>query len=130
MKMSEMIAMLEKNPTLRFKRRGWSHRNAIGIKDHRLQMMQPNGELWTYLLSYDTDPDKDCFMEACYQLGACVDDWELIREPVTFMEAAQAISDGKTIMCDCNGKVSTYEPGKVSQIALNYILHGTWYIDE
>jgi hypothetical protein len=57
-------------------------------------------------------------------------DWELIRGPVTFMEAAQAISDGKTIMCDCNGKVNTYEPGKVSQIALNYILHGTWYIDE
>ncbi len=107
MKASEMIAMLEANPKLKFENNGG-----------QVWGMRKDGTHAGIISSIGFTPKI-----------ALDDNYELIQEPVTFMEAAQALSEGKTVRCNCNGRVSTYKSRQVSQIALNYILHGTWYIE-
>jgi hypothetical protein len=69
-------------------------------------------------------------------------EWELIQEPVDFLTAVKAYSEGKTIRCELNGMVpQTYKPlnfGEYksmksqinSAISAKEILYGTWTIVE
>jgi hypothetical protein len=77
--------------------------------------------------------------------------WELVQQPVSFMEAVKAYSEGKTIRCEFigyNGKKYTAiyddkkENSKYNQLVDNNsdivsdpvcceeILNGTWYVEE
>jgi len=75
-KTSEMIAMLEKNPKLKF--------------------INKNG----YIVCSD-----GCFIKICdsYHLSL-QEDWQLVREPVPVWEAIKAFKEGKTISCSFIGK--------------------------
>lgn len=64
---------------------------------------------------------------------------EIKPEPVPFMEAVKAYSDGKTMEAEWNGTKSTYKNGTMGfgikdedgiPICASEILHGEWFIKE
>ena len=132
MKTSEMIAMLEKNPKLRFTRidEPFGYGGAVSCVNGRL--MGTDGQLYAFVLNRWND---------------AMTDWTLVREPVTWQEAIQAWIDGKTVKVECSkhcphamvpsgvcGKFrivsSIYCPGKDSDtICRHQIQSGTWYIE-
>lgn len=72
------------------------------------------------------------------------DEWELVREPVSFMAAIQAFANGKTIRCEWDGlehETSIYKPRSFphddatlkdqenGSICALEILNGKWYIE-
>lgn len=68
-------------------------------------------------------------------------EWELVKEPVDFIEAIKAYDEGKTIICKLDFGDIAYEPkrqteyGRVLEswseaIGTKEILEGKWYIQE
>lgn len=57
------------------------------------------------------------------------DEWILVPQPVSFMEAVKALNIGKKIYCKLNGKIYRYE-GEAIWTSTVEILKGTWYIGE
>ena len=111
MKTSEMIAMLEKNSKLRFKRSmykqgiiyGVNIAGGIGAIDGTLGVI------------------------------SITDDWELVREPVPVWEAVKALYEGKKITCHkkgCgNGCAFDGEENRTEEMDYDCIATGTWYIE-
>jgi hypothetical protein len=134
MKTSAMIAMLEKNPNLRFKRPTWDSDTSIGIKDDAIQMLTKTGEVWTYSGSKS---NTDRFVAACLQIGVG-GGWELIQEPVAWQEAMQAWAEGKTVRCvfeNQQGAIYVFKSFHAkaetsTNLSRDMITKGTWYIDE
>jgi hypothetical protein len=69
------------------------------------------------------------------------DEWELIQQPIPFMEAVKACSEGKTIYCTTkDGSSFTYahrgglygslEERDGSGLSANEILNGVWYVED
>lgn len=124
MKTSEMIAMLEKNPALKFRRVDWKHDDRYVYVDEERKSVRvmsntpPKymGELAIYLDS---------------------EEWELIPQPVPWQEALQAWAEGKSIKCVADNAViylgdSYYAVNSAfgRGISKNEIGNGTWYIEE
>ena len=123
MKTSEMIAMLENNPKLRFRRKGWDAlEQQVGVdEDNFVGLWYPDGR----------------------HLGVCLftnqDDWELVRTPVTWQEAIQAWVDGKTIRIEecpgcshgghCLSRTTILKMHSELRVCLP-AFNGKWYIDE
>lgn len=80
-------------------------------------------------------------------LGSAIikQEWELIQEPVPFMEAVKAYSEGKTIRCEANGSEYIFNGkchrSKIGQgawfrserdtiLSTEMILNGTWYVED
>jgi hypothetical protein len=121
-KLSEVIAMLEKNPELRFIRK------ASNFHENDVEFFLKNGR-------FRTNSNTDAFM------AANLFNWEfeLIQQPVTFIEAVKAYAEGKTIRCEFGNIDYIYKPTELSgrlvdqnKIAIgeSEILEGTWYIEE
>jgi hypothetical protein len=64
-------------------------------------------------------------------------EWELIQQPITFMEAVKAYSEGKTIRCEIGEEARVYDY-KVGYgmtnidhyaITVGEILNGKWYVE-
>ena len=115
MKTSEMIAMLENDPKLRF---------TSGGEKSTMEAICRSGNIELYYipaeLKYEFRSDRD---------------WQLVREPVTWQEALQAWVDGKTIKCE-------YPPNDMKLISTTFfpknltstptreaLITGTWYIE-
>lgn len=117
-KTSEMIAMLEENPRLKFTRRKatFGYGGAVECKNGILRGV--DGEHYPFVLSLHNE---------------VMDDWQLVREPpVPVWEALKAWMEGKTVYCihkDC-------VPGKCVHTAQGVfacnrgLKEGTWYIGE
>jgi hypothetical protein len=75
------------------------------------------------------------------------DEWELIQQPIPFMEAVKAYSEGKTIRCEIKDLTYTYEPveevevgnkldgymlaevgNENEAVSTDEILNGKWYM--
>ena len=110
MKTSEMIAMLEKNPKLKFIS-NYGYTVAVDTKNELI-----------------TDRDN-------YLIVNLKRDWQLVREPVTWQEALQAWVDGKTIKCeyppnDMKLISTTFFPKNLTSTPTREaLITGTWYID-
>jgi hypothetical protein len=125
----EAIKMLVENPKLKFK-------NTVEING--INLIGVNG----LVICWFTDDGAPIsrFTPKLNEL-----DWELIQEPVDFLTAVKAYSEGKTIRCEYNGEVTKYENGKncmyrlmvinhknasTRTVEANEILYGTWYVEE
>lgn len=69
-------------------------------------------------------------------------EWELVQEPVSFMEAVKAYAEGKTIRCERKLDITIYDPNNRihnpqwlvdnnrNPICSHEILNGQWFIEE
>lgn len=92
MKTSEMIAMLEKNPKLKFQYNTGSESGVMSCIDGDIKLIEHNGKPANY--------SQYLILHSGYMRQ----DWQLVREPVSWQEAIQAWIDGKEIeACECEG---------------------------
>jgi hypothetical protein len=125
---SEAIAMLEKNPSAKF--------TTKILKDTCEMRADHQG----YILTHFSGKLEG--FEGNVQIDT---EWELIQQPIPFMEAVKAYSEGKTIRCELKGEITVYRPsfkslkqrlmfelkgGHTRTVDADEILNGTWYIEE
>ena len=113
MRTSEMIAMLEENPKLRFTTKRYGN---------------GTDEITVSELGYIG------FAKFCISAYINIDDdWQLVREPVTLEVAIRAWANGKGIYVKKDGLVSSrYHKAGQPNIVItpSQVLTGKWYIDE
>ncbi len=119
MRTSEMIAMLEKNPKLKFAKNG-------SIAAENVIEVNKFGDILT-LQS----------VRPCLNIS---NDYSLVREPVPVWEAIKALTEGKTVECECPGCVTigaschdnpqTFEPKKGGsyRFCSSQLQKGKWFI--
>jgi hypothetical protein len=103
MKTSEMIAMLEKDPTLKF----WSPQTPI--------------DSYLYVDRYRriTPTIKES------------EDWKIVLEPVPVWEAIKALKEGQTVTCKCKDCIEPCVlPRHFDVFCSEGIQEGVWYIGE
>lgn len=126
-KTSEVIAMLEKNPKLKFKAVKHNKGEFIEVVDNRVCW----GGDWNYPIYILVNAEQE--------------EWELIQQPISFMEAVKAYSEGKTIKCEANGCKYIFNAKRHRSVtgqgiwlrsdtdvipSTEMILNGTWYVEE
>lgn len=122
MKTSQMIAMLEQNPGLKFKAYTCLNHEA-GIE------MQTREGYDGKVLCFD-----DC--ELTINEITLKYDWTLIPQPVPWQEALQARLDGKTVKVDCpdcggDADSCVFEPTQDKEsVCFSALKEGTFYIIE
>jgi hypothetical protein len=113
MKTSEMIAMLEKNPKLKFKR-------------------QCTGDIYELgEMAFLTVVGKS-YCSANIRID---DDWTVVREPVPVWEAIKAFCDGKKVYCafkNWNNEEQRFYLKDSDGWAFhgNLLTEGDWYIED
>ena len=121
MKTSEMIAMLEENPNLKF----------ININNNGVEII--DGILvYPYYNNHHELQKDDLFLITQNILKLA--DWQLVREPVPWQEAIQAYIDGKEVECECK-ECSMHVHKKeykcnvtMTGICKYGLKHGKWFI--
>ena len=127
---SEAIAMLEKNPKLVFE-----------------DEVRVCGDI-------GTGKRVRMWVNSCHEIkidGVSVgvryglntnDEWELIQQPIPFMEAVKAYSEGKTIRCERRNMSFKFDPrGNISKLNIFEtdngailscidVIEGTWYVED
>jgi hypothetical protein len=123
---SEAIAMLEKNQKLRFVVSDDSLASG-----HKFLTVGALKRLECTTTKFSLN--NEVFLDT---------EWELVQQPVSFMEAVKAYSEGKTIRCEWEGRTekweSTYKNGSPycgilendGAICAKEILNGVWYVEE
>lgn len=123
MKTSEMIAMLEKDPSLKFTRSKctFGYGGSLHLENGRLY--GKSGDSYPFVLDDRNRP---------------MDDWQIVREPVPVWDAIKALCEGKTVECEM---VSGYgdnfylRPEMLDQsdpefFHMSWIRKGKWYIND
>jgi hypothetical protein len=118
----EMYKMLTENKELKFKRVG------DGMEVNFSKKIK-NGKFADYYLHQS---NGECPMLS--------DEWELIQQPIPFMEAVKAYSEGKTIRCELGMQTSTYPSNGIPDcmvdkehnlaVSCREIMEGKWFIVE
>jgi len=123
-----MIAMLEKNPKLRFKGDKWI--------DGSVLQLDKEGHI--EIVSY---PGNRISAETVLAYIPSRINWTLVREPVPVWEAIKAYVEGKNISCNYEESWDGY-PKKKSEILFTHkeyegvgftshlLLNGIWYIED
>jgi len=132
LKTSEMFAMLEKNPKL----------TLVCRKGGNEYFMTTETVFSMYYKSYAKRDGQIITHQAGHFFGniSFDDDWQIVREPVTWQEALQAMIEGKNVLCkcaNCTGKI-VLKTNPSSQcvypadgnICINAFKSGTWYIGD
>ncbi len=123
MKTSEMIAMLEKNPKLILES------EKVNLVDDDL-IVKMSGD--NVVFFYDKE-GKSVSKAIGLDLRR---NWQLVRTPVPWQEAIQAVLDGKTVTCECEECTCTNKnPSNCiydldGDICAKGIEFGTWYIHD
>lgn len=126
MKTWEMIKEISENKEKKFKN---SMGNIVGLnKTGRLSWLEKGNNNGDPLVFGSCDAWPNLNIE-----------WELVREPVDFMTAVKAFSEGKPVICESSsfGK-RRYNPthghtlidDKDSSISYQEIINGKWYIED
>ena len=116
----EVVKMLTENPELVFVRPSDRVRTMLGDKIHAGEI------IGKYLEQTDGESIR------------LSDEWELVPQPASFMEAVKAYSEGKTIQSKQVCFTRIYNPSGAGWMidqngsgpSSSEILHGTWYICE
>ena len=127
MKLWEVIKALDENPNKRFKHALGS---IIGFDDNVLQWLEKDGEIIEPFLVRDRRSGTGI----CHNTG---DNWQLVRQPVTWQEAIQAWAEGKTVIVEntCakrkyDGKKDYLKDVDGNLMGPSEIRHGTWYVED
>ena len=65
-----------------------------------------------------------------------LDNWQLVRQPVTWQEAIEAWADGKTIKTQSDDGIRTYRKTSkglqsvLGGVTKDELLNGTWYVED
>jgi hypothetical protein len=124
-KTSEAIAMLEKNQKLRFVVSDDSLASG-----HKFLTVGALKRLECTTTKFSLN--NEVFLDT---------EWELVQQPVSFMEAVKAYSEGKTIRCEINAEKYIYKPlgedcynavkdDENIAVSAKEILEGRWYVEE
>jgi hypothetical protein len=120
----EMVKMLTENPDMQFKKVSDGLIFKCGTKISNCK------EVGRYI------------SQASGECALLTDEWELVQQPIPFMEAVKAYSEGKTIRCEWEGRtnnwVSIYKNGSLYKdmkecdgpICAKEILNGKWYVED
>lgn len=137
MKTSEMMAMLEKNPKLRFRCNGPGGTVHFVTTSHEKYYKQE--ALFQGMVRTD-EFDKPLPPGLRFFGNVAIDsEWELVPQSVPWQEALQAWAEGKTIKCEMIGASHAFilDPQKMesSQFGattfdMAWLKKGTWYILE
>lgn len=125
-KTSEMIAMLEVNPKLRFR----CSQPIENGTEHTIAYIEEDG----FIRMRTDEYGDDCLLSP-------KDDWTLVNpepKPVTFDEAMKLFNDSKNVFCIYQGKRTNYSgktkntlsDGDRSPIGIWEILKGQWFVCE
>jgi len=117
----EIIKMLSENPNLRFKAMPYSE-----AKTFSDEVCLVNGVLcWGGNNAYPLQ----------VAIGKYDIDWHLVETPVTWQEALQAWTEGKTIRCECFGQDFGIEEYLIRKgvhtcvtLSRKGLLYGQWFI--
>jgi hypothetical protein len=128
-KTSEVIAMLEENPKLKFKNGATAlYVNASGyLEGENNGKCSLDGNIKIFIHKHDIGIFK-------------TDEWELIQQPIPFLEAVKAYAAGKkTIRCESSIGIKRYEYQGISNspildelgnaVSHLEILQGTWFVE-
>jgi hypothetical protein len=133
---SEAIAMLEKNPRAKLK-------TTLGGNKYELLVDGKNNNYFVFNV-YTKYGEKISSSTGGggfnYNIPTDLK-WELIQQPVPFMEAVKAYSEGKTVECECEYmEKRIYEPKTYKtptmkdqygdNPSIKEMLEGKWYIKE
>jgi hypothetical protein len=124
-KTSEAIAMLEKNQKLRF-----VVSDDPLASGHKFLTVGALKRLECTTTKFSLN--NEVFLDT---------EWELVQQPVSFMEAVKAYSEGKTIRCEINAEKYIYKPlgedcynavkdDENIAVSAKEILEGRWYVEE
>jgi hypothetical protein len=112
-KTSEMIAMLEVNPKLRFE--GFIYDNGVKTNRKVIVSVDDKNSIW------QTD------IEGRTRFRFRTDEeWTLVKpepKPVSFMEAAEAHDNGKTIICESGKQRYIYKPALEDKCSIGFQLN-------
>jgi hypothetical protein len=114
----EVVKMLNENPKLRFE--------AKIYKDCTVAMWIDKNDGDLLANEIKSAPDFPCTNKEWLNAK-----WTLVKTPVTWQEALQALLDGRKVRCECkkclSGKVSCIYP-YMGDICVNGLKHGQWFI--
>jgi len=133
-KTSEMMAMLEKNPKLRFRCNGPGGTVHFVTTSHEKYYKQE--ALFQGMVRTD-EIDKSLPPGLRFFGNVAIDsEWELVPQPVPWQEALQARLDGKTVKVDCpdcggDADSCVFEPTQDKEsVCFSALKEGTFYIIE
>jgi hypothetical protein len=124
-RLSQVIAMLEENPKLKFE------------SNDGFTMATTGGGLLRL------ERGKECSINLNVRItGECADTWTLVQQPIPFLEAVQAYAEGKDVECHIDGRTRKYKrencicdhgynmSSNGRLMTTGEILYGVWYISE
>lgn len=129
MKTSEMIAMLEENPKLKFE----TFDENLNIR--RRVWVTDSGYFKYGIIDQEGNEPRECYLPLGLAFWGNIHlftDWTLVRKPVPVWEAIKAWKEYGTIKCIHDGKEYVFGTTTAfdSHIAWRLICYGTWYIED
>ena len=120
MKLWEVMKKLDENPNKRFKHALGS---IIGFADNVLQWLEKDGEIIEPFLVRDRRSGTGI----CHNTG---DDWQEVKQPVTWQEAIQAWGAGKIVSVEVGGCKYLFSDARNHELTGRMIQFGTWYVED
>ena len=121
MKLWEVMKKLDENPNKRFKHELGS---IIGFADNVLQWLEKDGEIIEPFLVRDRRSGTGI----CHNTG---DDWQEVKQPVTWQEAIQAWADGKNISYSYMGYDKRFDfEDSNAMMSIEKVKNADWYVED
>ena len=127
MKFWEVIKALTEDPTKKFERKDrykkWTMKTDV-------EGGAISRETYYFILDCDGEDSYGDAGKFNGNLANNEDDWQLVRQPVTWQEAIQAWGVGKTIRLVMLGWEQVWGPTNAVELNQSRIKDGNWYVED
>ena len=127
MKLWEVIKALTEDPTKKFERKDRYKHWVMGTD---VVGGAISGSTYYFMLDCDGEDSYGDAGKFNGNLANNEDDWQLVRQPVTWQEAIQAWADGKAIRLAMLGWEQVWGPTNPVELNRSRIKAGTWYVED
>ena len=132
MKLWEVIKALTEDPTKKFERKDRYKHWVIGTD---VVGGAISGETYYFMLDCDGEDSYGDAGKFNGNLANNEDDWQLVRQPVTWQEAIQAWMEGNRVTVEyewVGGIAKHVKPpfGENISVNRNELIEGTWYVED